>query len=75
MIPPKNPSLEIVGTILQEIFFQMLNNLRFYGRCQNLLLDSEDYDLKELVLQISEQQEPILVTKERFCQKKKHVHS
>ena len=62
----KHQNFQILQSILHQIFFQMLNNFRFYDRCQKLLLESEDCDLKELIHEISEQKEPIIVSKQRF---------
>ena len=62
----KHQNFQILQRILHQIFLQMLNNFRFYDRCHKLLLDSEDCDLKELIHEISEQKEPIIVSKQRF---------
>jgi len=57
---------EFLQRFLSTIFWKMANNLRFYEQCQKILLNSEDFDLRELFRQISEQQEIIQVTKKRF---------
>lgn len=61
-----NQNSHILQSILLEIFHKMLSNFRFYDRCHKLLLDSEDCDLKALIHEISEQKEPIIVSKQRF---------